>query len=185
MVTPVLLALCMLVLPVALFLAGGVFMMRATGRARFRQRRREPASTPLNFRLRGYDAPAAVAYWHWLGADGRAAELRFLKADMIFPLWYGGIMLGSLHLGWSALGNPSPFGIPALPVAITVVADWIENTVHIRQIGRFDQGQPLQDRHLRIASLATTTKLLFFWLSTLLIVGLAASLLVVGLRNAP
>lgn len=174
----------MLAAPVALFLAGGSWMMRATGRARFRQRRREPSSKPLNFRIRGYDTQAASAYWQWLDTEGRAAELRFLKADMVFPLWYSGSMLASMYVGWLSLGRPFPLVICALPMLITVAADWIENVIHIGQLARFNRGQPLHSGQMRLASLATSTKLVFFWISTLLIIALAGWVLVSGASQA-
>lgn len=178
-------AVLMLVLPVALFMAGGILMMRATGRARFRQRRSQAASEPLNFRFRGYDAKAASEYWSWLGAEGLAAELRFLKADMFFPFWYGGVMLGSLCTGWFSLGQPFSPIILATPVFVAVIADWIENAIHIKQIARFNAGQPVEGQQIRLASLATSAKLLFFWISTLLIVILAAWVLISGGGSPP
>jgi hypothetical protein len=177
----VLTALLMVAVPVALFAAGGVFMMRATGRARFRQRRREPASRPLNFRIRGYNATAAADYWRWLGAEGLAAEIRFLRADMLFPLWYGATMLGALAAGWQALGRPFPGGLLFALVAITVLADWVENVVHLRQIRVFQAGRPPHAGWIRIASVATALKLAFFWLSTLAILMLAGWVLAAGL----
>jgi hypothetical protein len=173
LITTMVKALLLLLVPAALFMAGGVLMMRATGRARFRQRRKEPASRPLNFRFRGYDATAASEYWRWLGSDGLAAELRFLKADMLFPLWYGGAMMGSLYVGWLLLGPPVSLFVLALPVLIAMAADWVENVIHIKQIARFRTGRSVTAQHIRVASMATSTKLLFFWLSTLLIVVLA------------
>lgn len=177
-------ALLMLALPVLLFLAGGIGMMRATGRARFRRRRAEPASVPLNFRLRGYDAAAAAAYWRWLGADGRTAERRFLHADMLFPLVYGGAMLASLQAGWQALGQPVPLAMLASPVVATVVADWVENLLHLAQLARFEAGGPVGGRVIRLAAAATSAKLLCFALSALLVVALAVAVLGTGLRAA-
>lgn len=168
-------AALMVVAPVVLFTAVGAWMMRATGRARFRQRRSEPASEPLNFRFRGYDVQAVAAYWQWLGADGRAAELRFLKADLVFPIWYAGLMLASIATGWLALDRPWPLGLLAAPVLVTVVADWVENLEHIAQLARFHRSEPLQAARVRLASVATSVKLLMFWLSTLLMVLLAAA----------
>jgi hypothetical protein len=181
MIAAALTAFLMVTVPSALFVAGGVLMMRATGRARFRQRRREPASQPLNFRIRGYSAAAAADYWRWLGADGLAAEIRFLRADMLFPLWYGAAMLGAMGAGWLALGRPFPPGLLLAPVAITVLADWVENLVHLRQIRLFLADRPLGELWIRAASVATAMKLVFFWLSTLGILVLAAWVLVAGL----
>lgn len=154
--------------------------MRATGRARFRQRRSQPASEPLNFRFRGYNADSATEYWKWLGSEGVAAELRFLKADMLFPFWYGGAMFGSMYLGVVSVGCPVNPALLFVPVAITVIADWAENLIHIRQLARFNADEPLQTQQIRIASLATSTKLLFFLLSTLLVVTFSVWVLMSG-----
>jgi hypothetical protein len=166
-------ALLLVAGPLALFMAGGIFMMRATGRARFRQRRNVAASVPLNFRFGGYDAAEASAYWQWLGPEGRAAEVRFLKADMVFPLWYGGSMLGSTWAGWLMLERPLSLLALALPLLVAIVADWIENAVHLRQLAAFDAGRAPDRRSLRIASRATTTKLGSFGVATGIIVLLA------------
>jgi hypothetical protein len=170
-------ALLLLVSPVVLFMAAGIFMMQATGRARFRQRRKEPTSRPLNFRFRGYDAEAAAAYWHWLGPEGLAAEVRFLKADMAFPLWYGGCMVGSIYAGWVMLGQPISMALLTLPVLVAVLADWVENMVHLHQIARFRAGHAPEQHLIRVASFATSTKLLSFWVATGLIGLLAGGVL--------
>lgn len=171
-------ALLLVVLPALLFIGGAVFMMRATGRARFRQRRNQPASEPPNLRFRGYDAADTMEYWEWLGPEGSRAELRFLRADMVFPFWYAGCLLASMYFALVALEHPLSSAVAVAPVAVAVVADWVENLIHIRQLRRFMGGQPVQVGEIQLASLATSTKLLFFWGSTLIMVALAASVFI-------
>jgi hypothetical protein len=133
---------------------------------------------PLNFRLNGYDSTAASAYWEWLGSDGRLAERRFLEADLVFPFLYGGAMLASLLLAWTALGRAFDPTWLVIPVAITVLSDWIENLLHWRQLKHFLQSEPLQAQWIEIASIATSVKLVFFSISMLLILVLSTWLLI-------
>jgi len=163
--------LFLLGLPVASFAIAGVWMMHATGRDQFKSR--APEAVPLNFRIAGYDAADASAYWNWLGPAGREAERNFLEADMVFPFVYGGTILASLLLAWAWLGRPvSPLWLVA-PVAITVLADWTENLVHWQQLKQFGAGAPVDAGWIQVASIATSTKLVFFWISALLLVALA------------
>lgn len=166
-------AIAVLLVPALLMWVVGVFMMRATGRAQFRQRRKLPESVPLNFRLRGYDLEAAKAYWAWLGEAGRAAERRFLWADMLYPFWYGGLFLAGLGYAWSALGKPFGLAWLALPVVLALLGDWLENSLHLQQMARFSNGLPVEARWVRLASFGTTVKLVFFWLSLALLVSMA------------
>ncbi|WP_305043119.1 hypothetical protein, partial [Geoalkalibacter sp.] len=109
-----------LALPVVLFFGGGALMLHLSGRDQFPQTS-APESLPLNFRLGGYDRGEAEAYWAWLGAEGQLAELRFLEADLVFPLVYGGALLVSLLLTWSWLGRPFSLAWLLAPLAVTVV----------------------------------------------------------------
>jgi hypothetical protein len=153
-------------------------MMRVTGRAKFRQRRSVLQSKPLNFRLRGYDVDSAQAYWDWLGPEGRAAETRFLKADMVFPLWYGALLLTGTLLAWRYLGQPSSLVLFVLPVVVTVLADWVENLVHLHVLSHY--GEPIRAAEITLASWGTSVKLIFFWLSTALMALMAIMVIVRG-----
>jgi hypothetical protein len=163
--------LFLLGMPVASFIVAGVWMMHATGRDQFRSRK--PEAVPLNFRVAGYDANDASAYWTWLGPDGRLAERRFLEADMVFPFLYGGTILASLLLAWAWTGRPINVAWCVAPVAITVVADWIENTVHWQQLKQFMQQAPVDAGWIQLASAATSVKLVMFWVPVLLLAALA------------
>jgi hypothetical protein len=163
--------LFLLGMPLASFLIVGAWMMHATGRDQFRSR--APAAVPLNFRLAGYDAKDAGAYWNWLGPDGRLAEQRFLEADMAFPFLYGGTLLASLLLAWAWLGRPINVAWLVAPVAITVIADWIENLVHWQQLKQFMQQAPVDAGWIQVATLATSVKLVLFCVPVLMLVALA------------
>ncbi len=147
-----------LAVPILVFAIAGWLMMHMTGRDRFPQRR-DPVTVPLNFRMTGYDAGAAQAYWTWLGDAGRAAEQRFLEADLVFPFFYGGALLFSLLFAWAGLGRPFDATWLVAPVVITLVADWVENLVHLRQLGHFVRGELVQPGWMQIASMATSGKL--------------------------
>jgi hypothetical protein len=170
-------ALFIVVMPVVVFVGTGWPMMHFTERDQFR-RTEAPESIPLNFRRGGYDAAEATAYWTWLGEPGRAAELRFLKVDLVFPLGYGAALLASLLIAWSALGLRFHRAWLALPVVIAVVADWVENAIHLRQLQAFMQGAAIDAGAIDLASRATTVKSYAFYAATLLILAFAAWLIV-------
>ncbi len=168
-------------LPVALFFVGGSLLMHLTARDQFPQTG-APESVPLHFRLGGYDAAEAEAYWSWLGPEGRLAERRFLELDLIFPLLYGGAILIALLRFWGWLGRPfTPQWLMA-PVAITLGADWTENLLQWQQLRQLLQSVPVQAQWIALASLATTVKMIFFALSCLLLLVLAARLMVQTFR---
>jgi hypothetical protein len=168
-------ALFVLAMPVVLFVVFGYTMMHLTGRDQFRSRAAE--AVPLNYRLAGYDAAAAQAYWKWLGPEGRAAERRFLEADMAFPFLYGGALLASLLLAWAWLGRPfSPTWL-VVACAIPVIADWCENTIHWQQLKRYLAGETVYESWIRIASIATGVKLVSFWVPVAIVAVLAVWLL--------
>ena len=155
-------------MPIAVFVLADVLMMRTTGRDQFPQSN-IAESVPLNTRLHGYTATEATTYWQWLGTEGQLAERRFLKADMIFPLAYGGAMLVSILFTWSALGRRFNPTLIVAPAVIAVIADWTENLVHLRQLRNFMQSEPVQASWIQVSSIATSTKWIFIWVSILLI----------------
>lgn len=170
---PVLKALLVVLLPIAVFLGTGYPMMHLTERDQFR-RTDAPHTVPLNFRPGGYNAADATAYWEWLGPPGRAAERRFLLVDLAFPLGYGGAMLASLLIAWAALGRPFRRAWLVTPVVIAVVADWVENLIHLRQLRAFMQSALVDATWLQVASLATSVKTASFYVATFMILALAA-----------
>jgi len=168
---PLLKLLMALGLPLAVFLAGGSWMMKVTGRGNFPETA-APESTPLHFRFGGYDVAEVRAYWDWLGADGRLAELRFLELDLLFPLFYGGAILLGLFLIWDALGRPFPRRRLTAPVFVNLIADWTENLTLRHQLRRFLDNEPIEEGWIALAGQATTVKILCFSLAWLLLLGL-------------
>ena len=111
-----------------------------------------PNSFPLNFRYKGYNQTDAEHYWTWLGNAGRVAEQRFLTADLFFPFVYRGTMLTRLLLAWVWLERPFNSMCVMIPVAVTVLADWTENFVQLRELGHFVPGEPQQDSWIQVAA---------------------------------
>jgi hypothetical protein len=163
--------LFVLAIPVVISVVASYLMMHITGRDQFPQTT-DPDSVPLYLRFKGYGQKAATAYWTWLSNDGRVAEQRFLEADLVFPFFYGGAMLISLLLAWVWLERPFDPTWLVMPVAVTVLADWIENLVQLLQLGHFVRSEPLHGNWIQVASIATTTKCVFLGASTLLILSL-------------
>ena len=165
------------VLPVFVFRGGSKLMSRCSGRKYVQKVLKGAADcddqTPLNMRLR-YSVNSVHRHWGAFARDPDAlnSERCFLKLDLAFPVFYGGALAISLWLLWTMLGrwfNPAWIFIP---VVITVVADWIENSVQLTQLSRYVRGgfqeAALQPGAIRVASAATFLKLLFFSVSALL-----------------
>ncbi|HDR46440.1 MAG TPA: hypothetical protein ENN94_01925 [Geoalkalibacter subterraneus] len=172
MTAPLIKLLTAIILPTAVFFIGGYLMLNLTGRDAFPQTS-APESVPLHFRMGSYNVEQVQAYWNWLGPEGRGAELRFLHADLVFPVMYGGAILVALLIVSNELGRPLKPQWLVLPVGITVAADWGENLLHWQQLSRFLKDEPVQAAWLQLSSLATTTKTIFFALSVLLLLVMA------------
>ncbi len=168
----------MIALPVGVFRAGVAIMSRLSGHV-------APAGqTPINQRF-GYDANALSKYWGALQEIRKLdAERSFLKMDLIFPIFYGAALAASLLWGWAALDPP--FGRPLIlaPVFLQAVSDWTENLTQLRQLRLYLAGKALETGWVRVASAATTLKLLLFYGVSLLIVVLAALALARIFRRA-
>lgn len=164
----------LLVLPVVVFVGGAWIMSAVSGRQTVTNQK------PLNQRL-GYDTEAVHRYWGALDTPARRAEQRFLELDLVFPVFYGTALAVSLMIASAMLGGPVHPVWLIVPVVLTVVADWVENLVHLDQlrnyIGAGKDG--LVAGWIQVASTATIVKLLFFAISSL---GLAALLITLVLR---
>jgi hypothetical protein len=177
----------MIVLPAAVLLAGAWIMAMMCARNYVIQRVAQLPDPkdrkPLNQRLRGYDADAVERYWSAFDAKARRSEQCFLALDLVFPLLYGSALFISLFMAWTTLGRPiHPIWITA-PVAITVLADWTENLVHIGQLRRYTDGSAaaLHSGWIRVASAATVLKLTSFAGTTLLLAGLIVGVIIQAL----
>lgn len=165
-------------LPPAVLFAGNWIMSSLSGRDFFRRRvklRAAPGDRkPLNRRF-GYDACAVHRHWRVLGTAGCAAERKFLKLDIAFPLVYGAALTAGMVVFWIALGRPFHPAWFIEPVIITMVADWMENILLLGQLGRYaNEGKKaLEDDRIKVANAATTIKLTAFSASYLLLVTLA------------
>lgn len=113
---------------------------------------------PINMRLCGY-TPADVAQ-QW-GKHSYKTERQFLLYDLAFPLFYGGALCLALWLAWSDLGRPFAPAWLLAPVLLGMLADWVENLIHLDQLGRYAQHGPtaLSSGWIQLASWATSLKL--------------------------
>ena len=154
----------MLALPTVVFIGGGLALAKLSGR------QIPDGFKPLNRRWSGYNADEAACYWSAAERKNPGAERRFLEMDLVFPFLYGGALAAGLLIGWALLGRLfSPAWLLA-PVVIALIADWTENLAQINQLGRFP-GR-LQESCIRIASMATVTKMIFLNFSGFLLFGL-------------
>lgn len=154
----------LLTLPTLVFYGGVQIMSKLSGRAdvmkQLREKLKASDAKPLNQRMTGYDLEAVSRHWGALDQAARTSEERFLEMDLVFPFFYGGALAGALLFAWAALGRPFHPAWLVAPVAITVVADWIENLVQIGQLRRYVQSGTagLQSGWIQIASAATMMK---------------------------
>jgi hypothetical protein len=185
-----LILLAALVFPAVVFLSGAQILLRASGRDQIAP---APLSAgvadrkPLGQRL-GYTDRDAAAYWTALEAVGRAAESRLLELDLIFPFFYGGALACSLLLTRAAMQRSFHAAWIMVPVAVVMIADWTENLVQLNQLARLDAGHDLQNGWIRVASMATTVKLLvggglFLGLTVLVIVALTTHIRAAPFRD--
>lgn len=129
---------------------------------------------PLNQRIQGYDRPAVRRFWGALALDPDLlpSEERSLRLDLFFPLLYGAAFTASLLLAWRDRERSWAFAGLLIPVAIYMAADWTENLAQLKQLRLYRQKGPnaLQPSGIRVASRATSVKLLFFVGCLLLVV---------------
>jgi hypothetical protein len=166
-------------LPVVAYFGAGLIMIAASGHTYVTQQLEEKAApndrTGLNMRLQGYDTADVAQHWGVLDRRALASEHRFLQLDLLFPLFYGGAFLLALLRVRRDLGQAfSPAWLIA-PVAITALADWTENLIHLAQLRSYlEQGnEGLQAGWIQIASAATIIKIVFFVGTLVLLIYLA------------
>lgn len=182
-------SIVLLALPTAVFICGVYVMSKLSGREQVTQRLRDYAKAedrkPLGLRIGGYNVAAVNRHWGALDPHMLKLERRALELDLVFPFFYGGSLAAALLLAWVALDRPFHPVWVILPVAITVAADWIENLVQLGQLRLFDAGvkDGLRSGWIQIASAATTTKLVFYSGSSLLLIGLVAWMVVSGVAR--
>ena len=168
-----------ILLPALVFVSGVVIMRIVSGHDYVNRRLRERAAPEdrrgLNMRTRGYDVPAVNRHWGALDEKALDRERRFLQVDLAFPIFYGAAFADALLRAGASVGTSFPPVWFLAPVAVTVIADWTENLIHLAQLRLFRQSGSagLQSDWIRVASSATIVKLLFFWGTLLLLILLA------------
>lgn len=114
----------------------------------------------LYARVGGYAAADVAAHWGLLNHAGRVIERRFLRADMVYPLCYGGLLATAILVGRRRAGRPIASPAAGAPVVTAVLADWTENLVQLRQLDLFEHGgaTALDPSWIAVASAATSLK---------------------------
>jgi hypothetical protein len=144
------LALIVISLPLAVFLGGGVLMLKVSGRGL------DGPEPPMR-KLR-YTSADVQKYWEALG-ERVPAEMRLLEIDLVFPLLVGAALLTSLLMVSAELGSPIPRWAFVGLAGVLVLADWSENLVLIRELAGFSAHGKMPDATwIAIASAATTVK---------------------------
>jgi hypothetical protein len=178
-------------LPILVLAGGAVIMSILSGHDYVSRQLRENADpkdrTPLNMRFLGYDADAVARHWSVFDERAFQSERRFLQLDLAFPIFYGAALAVALWQAWSAAGASFSSVWIVLLVAVTMIADWSENLIHLSQLRLYmESGNTgLQPGWVQIASVATTVKLLFFTGALVLIIILAYERLVKRIKPFP
>lgn len=163
-------------LPVVVLLGGAWMMTILSGHNYVTKQLRERADQKdrkgLNIRVLGYDTEAVDRHWGVLDERALQSERRFLQLDLAFPIFYGAALAVALWQSWIAVGKTFSSVWLILLVAVTVIADWTENLIHLSQLRFYRENgkNGLQPGWIRIASAATTVKLLFFTGALVLII---------------
>lgn len=154
-------------LPIVVLAGGALIMSMLSGHGYVTeqlQREADPKDRMgLNMRLLGYDTEAVERHWSALDERALRSERRFLELDLVFPTFYGAALAYALWRASNAGMIFSPIWIVIL-VAITMVADWIENLIHLSQLHPYmESGSAgLHPESIQTASVATVIKLIFF-----------------------
>lgn len=183
-------AIALLALPAAIFLAGVWIMNEVSDRQQVftaLSAAHESDRTPLNQRF-GYDVAAVDRHWSAILARPEAleAERLFLELDLIFPIFYGAALASSLLLAWAYLGRRFNPGWVIAPVAVMVIADWIENLVQLSRLRHYahDGIAALSGPWIQVASAATIVKLTFSGIIALILFTLVVTMFYQTLDNA-
>ncbi len=181
-------AIVILTLPTTAFLGGAWLMFEISGRERVTQSlvdKAEPADRKPLYRRLTYDVDAVKRHWGALDGEALRAERRFLQLDLLFPLLYGAALAFCLVMAWEALGRRFNPAYVLAPVLITVLADWAENLLQIRQLNNYvaGGGTMLQAGWICVASIATLLKLLFFGGASLTLILLVCLMLTQAFKH--
>jgi hypothetical protein len=175
--------------PWAVLTGGGLLMNAVSNRAhvtRVLEQAAEEDRQPLNLRWRGYSVADADRHWREIKSDADAtqAEKRFLELDLVYPFFYGAALATGLLVVWTLLGRPVSAVWVIGPVAGGMMADWIENLIHLRQLERYVPGDAgsLHQTAIAVASIATSAKWLFLTLAAAALLAGAGAALLRGVR---
>jgi len=164
-------AIVLLAFPLVVFIGVGYLMQRLSDPSKLRAKLDIPG---LGLRRTGYNLEEVKTYWTALEAgDALGAEQRMLEMDLVFPFIYGAAFAGTLLCAWAALDRTFHPALILTPVFVEVVADWIENSIQLKQIRLFAANAAgLQEGWIQIASLATIVKCWLFIVSYILVIGM-------------
>jgi hypothetical protein len=145
-------ALALLILPALAIIAGGWVMTQLAG---------VESSRGAPYALGGYDADRLDAFWSV--GDRTDSERKFLRYDLVYPLYYGAIALAALLWGLALLHWWWVWpGWAVALVLVVVIADWTENTILLRELHRYVSAgkakSALQPRAIAVANVATRVK---------------------------
>lgn len=158
------LAVCLVLVPMSVIVGAGALMKARTGYVEVERQLALAGNCrdaqPLYARPGGYSVLEVATHWGLLHGTGIAAERRFLQADLLYPICHGGVLAAAILLGRRRAHQAlSPLAAVA-PVGSAMLADWTENLAQLRQLDLFEQGgaAALHASWIAVASAATSLK---------------------------
>ena len=170
-------AILIFVLPLAVMVGGLVVLDKVTEHKDIQKRLREHGIRALSIGF--YGAETMSARWQALKKtpDLIPKERYFLKADLVFPLVYGGALIVGLLVAWNILGRPFGIALLLASIAICMAADWSENLLQLSQIDNLllpkDDQPQLSHILIAVAGVATAVKWLALGAATIQLACLA------------
>lgn len=173
------LALSLLLVPVCVITSSAALMKSCSDYAEVERQLAASGDSPharaLYARVGGYSTDEVAAHWGLLDRAGRAIERRFERADLVYPLCYGGMLAVAILAGWRRAGLTVTPLVAVAPVVTAVLADWTENLVQLRQLDVFEHAGAvaLDPGWISLASAATSLKWVSLGMCLVLLVWVA------------
>lgn len=163
--------------PILVLFSGGKIMSQVSGRGPLIDQLEQSGHMvpkSLNQRWLGYETEEAHEYWCRLQAAGRITERTFLQLDLVFPFFYLAALAASLFWVRTVGGRWFHPAWIAVPLAIVLFADWIENLIQLEQLSHYDDTKSQEGIWVMGASCATIVKLWLIAGALLALIGLVS-----------
>lgn len=140
------------------------YMSKASNHGQVEEFNKCNCITPLYMRYQGYDKGEVVEFYDTLSNEDKnflQYEKKYQTLDLIFPLVYGCTLIFCIYMYASWLGRLNLLLWLISPVVITMLADWLENSMMLKQLHLYTKGNLslMSEQAIAIASYATQVKI--------------------------